>query len=125
MYHLKSKSASKEMRSLGCTDGMVLKAFKELQTGLVGKNLGGNLFKKRIAIPGKGKSGGLRTIIATKRQDRWIVVACYAKNQIATLPPNVEKMLKVIANVVLDCSDEELQLLILAGEFIPLESEGD
>jgi hypothetical protein len=37
-----------------------------MEQGLIDADLGGGLFKKRIALPGRGKSGGARTLIATK-----------------------------------------------------------
>ena len=38
--------------------GDLQKSVKELEDGLVEADLGGYLYKKRIAIPGKGKRGG-------------------------------------------------------------------
>lgn len=42
-------------------DQALFKAVCELREGQYEANLGGHLFKKRIAIAGKGKSGGFRT----------------------------------------------------------------
>lgn len=35
--------------------------------GLVDADLGGGVLKKRVALPGRGKRGGARTLVATKR----------------------------------------------------------
>ena len=37
-----------------------------MERGLIDADLGANLFKQRVALPGRGKSGGARTIIATR-----------------------------------------------------------
>ena len=38
----------------------------EVAAGLVDANLGGNIYKKRLPMSGRGKSGGARVLIATK-----------------------------------------------------------
>ena len=47
------------------------KAIEEMERGLIDANLGGGLLKKRVALPGRGKSGSTRTLIATNKNDRW------------------------------------------------------
>ena len=46
----------------------------EMTNWLFDADLGGGLFKKRIARPGQGKSGGYRTLGATNKGDRWVFV---------------------------------------------------
>jgi len=48
------------------SDAVLDRAIEDLQQGIVEANLGGHVYKKRIAIQGRGKSGGVRTIIAFK-----------------------------------------------------------
>ena len=55
-----SKWASKE----GLADKFLEAAVGEVEDGLVDAHLGGQLVKKRVAMPGKGKSGSTRTILA-------------------------------------------------------------
>jgi DNA-binding transcriptional regulator YiaG len=38
--------------------------------GLIDADLGGHVVKKRVALPGQGKRGGARTIVATKLAER-------------------------------------------------------
>ena len=40
--------------------------------GLIDANLGGHLVKKRVALRGRGKRAGARTIVATKFEERWV-----------------------------------------------------
>ncbi len=37
-----------------------------MELGLIDADLGGNLYKQRVALPGRGKSSSTRTIIATQ-----------------------------------------------------------
>jgi putative transcriptional regulator len=45
-------------------------AVNEMANGLVDADLGGGVFKKRVALPGKGKRGGVRTLLATNLKDK-------------------------------------------------------
>lgn len=54
----------------GVSDQALMKAAAEINEGLVDAALGGNVYKKRVAKPGQGKSGGYRTILAFKIKDK-------------------------------------------------------
>jgi len=58
----------------GLTDAVLIKTIKEIERGLIDANLGGGLYKKRIAREGRGKSGGYRTLIAFKKEERIIFI---------------------------------------------------
>jgi len=53
----------------------------EVERGLVDALLGAFLIKKRMAAPGRGKSGSYRTILAFRQGDRAIFLYGFAKNQ--------------------------------------------
>jgi hypothetical protein len=45
-------------------------------------NFGGNLYKKRVAMPGKGKSGSYRVILVGKlSQNLWIYIYGFEKSE--------------------------------------------
>ena len=52
-----------------------------MMQGLVDADLGGHVVKKRIALPGRGKRGGARTIVATRMTDRWFFLFGFSKNE--------------------------------------------
>lgn len=58
------------MRKTSLSDEALCVAVAEMAAGLVDADLGGGVLKKRIAVPGKGKSGGFRTLVATNKGDR-------------------------------------------------------
>jgi hypothetical protein len=50
------------------------KAAREIERGVYEVDLGGGVCKKRIPLPGQGKSGGIRTIVAKKNKEAIIFV---------------------------------------------------
>jgi hypothetical protein len=61
-------------RKQGLTAPALCAAVREMADGLYDADLGGCLFKKRIARPGQGKSGGFRTLVAANKGNRWVFV---------------------------------------------------
>jgi len=53
------------MQRVGLTDVALRKAVSEMAQGLIDADLGGHVVKKRLALPGQGKQGGARTLVAT------------------------------------------------------------
>lgn len=51
----------------GLDDVRLRMAVAEIERGLIDAELGGHVIKKRVAINGKGKRSGYRTLIATVR----------------------------------------------------------
>ncbi len=50
----------------GLTAQVPCAAIAEINQGLVDANLGGRVVKKRVALGGRGKSGGVRTLRSTR-----------------------------------------------------------
>jgi hypothetical protein len=50
------------------SDDRLADAIARTERGLIDADLGGGLIKQRVARPGKGKSGGYRTLIAYRRE---------------------------------------------------------
>lgn len=49
-------------------DALLCKAALEIEQGIFEADLGSGVCKKRIAIPGKGKSGSTRTLVAKRHK---------------------------------------------------------
>lgn len=62
----KTKTFSKWMRKADLKDQDLFVAVTEMEAGLIDADLGGNVYKKRIALPGIGKRAGARTLVAGK-----------------------------------------------------------
>ena len=66
----------------GLANESLCDAVKEIKDGLYEADLGGGLFKKRIAKQGKGKSGGFRTLLATNKDDKWFFIFGFPKSEL-------------------------------------------
>jgi hypothetical protein len=69
------------MRKTELTDSALCRAVSEMAAGLVDADLGGGVVKKRVALPGRGKSGSARTLLATNKASRWFFVFGFEKNE--------------------------------------------
>ncbi len=94
-----------------------------MQRGLVDANLGGGVFKKRLPLPGQGKRGGARTIVATNRANRWFFLFGFAKNERTDLDAEALRALQKIARDLLSFDDAHLATEILAGEIEAVSHE--
>ena len=94
-----------------------------MERGLVDADLGGNVYKKRVALPGRGKSGSTRTLIATTREDRWIFMYGFEKNERENITQAELAYLQGIAQIFLTYSSDELQLAIAKGEFLEVHHD--
>ncbi|MGE6608854.1 type II toxin-antitoxin system RelE/ParE family toxin [Halomonas sp. NPDC076908] len=76
-------------------------AVAEMSQGLIDANLGGDIVKKRVALPGRGKRGGARTIVATKMADRWFFIFGFSKNERATIDKDEMELFQEVAKALL------------------------
>jgi hypothetical protein len=77
----KTRYFSRWMRKTQLTDLALCAAVAEMKLGLVDADLGGGVFKKRVAFPGRGKSGSARTLVATQKAQRWFFVFGFEKSE--------------------------------------------
>ncbi|MCR5813474.1 MAG: type II toxin-antitoxin system RelE/ParE family toxin [Desulfovibrio sp.] len=102
------------------SDTALCLAVEEMENGLVDANLGGYVYKKRVALPGRGKRGSARTIIATSFDDRWIFLFGFENNERASLKANELRFLQEIAKDLLRFSDTEIADAIKSGELMEI-----
>lgn len=69
-----------------------------------------------MARPGRGKSGGWRTLIAANRADRWIFVFGFPKSARGNVDPDEETALKRLAAHLLGLAPAEVEQAVAAGE---------
>ena len=71
---------ARQNKKIGLTNAALCKAVSEIAAGLNDGNLGNGIFKKRIALDGRGKRGSARTLIATRVGSYWFYLFAYKKN---------------------------------------------
>ncbi|MBU7584500.1 MAG: type II toxin-antitoxin system RelE/ParE family toxin [Nostoc sp. TH1S01] len=105
----KNRTFDRWARKEGLNDLSLCNAANEMAAGLYDADLGGGLFKKRIAKPGKGKSGGFRTLVATNNEDRWFFIFGFSKNERSNIDKDEEEALKMLSKQLLAYTLEELE----------------
>jgi hypothetical protein len=103
------------MRKTQLLDAALCEAVAKLKQGLVDADLGGGVVKKRVALPGRGKSGGVRTLVATNRADRWFFLFGFEKSDRANVSGKELEALQALAADLLKLSSKELDALLGTG----------
>ena len=98
-------------------------AVREMAAGLYEADLGGGLLKKRIARPGRGKSGGFRTLVATNKGNRWFFVFGFPKNARSNIDKDEEDALKKLAAHLLSLTPPALGKAQRAGELMEVNCD--
>lgn len=103
------------MRKSGLTDRALCQAVDEMVAGLIDADLGGGVVKKRVGLPGRGKSGGARTIVATNKGNRWFFVFGFEKNERANISDGELEALQALAADLLGRSAQQLDAAVADG----------
>jgi hypothetical protein len=114
MRIFKSKWFQKWARKENLSDHVIHEAACEVVQGLVKTDLGGGLFKKRIARPGGGKSRGYRILIGFKKDntDRIIFIFAFSKKDFSNITEKEKEVLSSVANSFFSSSDIQVEMMI-------------
>jgi hypothetical protein len=106
------------------TDTVLAGAVAEIVQGLVDAELGGQVVKKRVALAGKGKRGGIRTLLAFKQGDKAFFVYGFAKSERADVSAKELRALKLLARELLSYTKPALAKAVKAGKLIEVDGNG-
>lgn len=109
------------MKKVGVSDAALADAVGELASGLHDGDLGGGVFKKRVALPGKGKRGSLRTVLATKAGVRWFYLFGFKKNERSNISEPELEALKALAEDLFALDAEDLRTAVQDGALTEIE----
>jgi hypothetical protein len=104
-------------RKQGLSDEVLWDAVERAERGLIDADLGGGVIKQRVARPGQGKSGGLRTIILYHATARSFFVYGFAKSDRDNIDDGEMAAFRKASAEVLKLSEERLAELLDAGTF--------
>jgi hypothetical protein len=120
---LKRKDFARWQATEKLPDAVLCKSVQEMEQGLIDADLGGCLYKKRLARPGGGKSGGFRTLIAARIGRRYIFLHGFPKCAKSDITLGEKKALQFAGKVFLDFSDKELLKAIQSGVILEVHCE--
>ena len=93
----KTRHFQRWMRKTELTEQALCAAVAEMAQGLIDADLGGGVVKKRVGLAGRGKRGGVRTLVATNKGSRWFFVLGFEKNDRANIDEDERAALQTLA----------------------------
>ena len=111
-----TKTFARWAKKAGLRDAELYTAAQEVVAGQVEAKLGGNVYKKRVALHGGGKSVGSRTLIATRKGKHSFFLYGFEKNERSNIKANELSVLKSAAKVWLSMTAAGLTAALKAGE---------
>jgi len=120
MKKLKTKWFSRWSKKQKISDTKLLRAIEDMQNNLSSVNLGGGLFKVRVASENAGKSSSYRTIVVYREDDRAVLVYGFIKKEQENLSSDELKSFKTLAKDILKLNDEALTRAIEKNVFVKI-----
>ena len=120
---LKTRGFQRWAKKVGLSDEALSLAVSEMAEGLFDADLGGGVVKKRVALPGQGKRGSTRTLLATNRNDRWIFIFGFEKNKRANISSKELAALRLLAEDLLALDSVQLARAIDSGALLEVTDE--
>ena len=114
-----SRFASKE----GITDHELLDVVDQLETDQADANLGGDVYKVRIARQGEGKSGGHRVIVYFRNEYRTFFSYCFSKSDRGNISKKELKAFKEDAKLQFSFTEEQIKVALQKGTLIEIIEE--
>lgn len=89
----------------GIADTALCEAVRRAEAGLIDADLGGGVIKQRLARPGRGKSGGFRSIVLFRRGAMAFFVYGFAKSDRDNIRPDELRAFRKLAGEMLAFDD--------------------
>jgi hypothetical protein len=121
MRILKNKPFSRFARKEDISDDDLKKIIPQLEANNPDANLGGDVYKMRVARPGESKRVGYRVIVVFRSGERTFFVHGYAKSNLSNISDKEERRFKKTAKDLMSFTEKELEAYIKAGEFIEIK----
>jgi hypothetical protein len=95
-------------------------AAAQIEAGQFDADLGGRVYKQRIARSGAGKSGGYRVVVFFKLGKRAFFVYGFAKSKMANISEKELRAFKESAGINLNLDDKQLEMRIKARQWVEI-----
>jgi hypothetical protein len=104
----------------GVSDEELKAVVGALEEGRFDADLGGGVYKQRLARSGGGKSGGYRAIVFFRSGERTFFHYGFTKSDRANVNDKELRVFKYLSKKYLAMTDDQIMLAIRAGEFIEI-----
>ena len=121
MRAFKIKAFAKWASGEGLSDEALALAVVEMEKGLIDAKLGGQVVKKRVALPGRGKRGSTRMLVAFRQGNKAFFIYGFAKKERTNISDKELRALKMLAKELMSYTTATLTKATKAGELIEIE----
>ena len=104
----------------GIADEALKDVVAQMEAGQINANLGGLVYKQRLARPGEGKSGGYRVLLFYRQGERVFFAFGFAKASMANISQKDLTILKEQAKVLMQQPEEALGIMLKNGIIIEI-----
>ncbi len=121
MRVFKTKGFGRFTRKARIADEALSAAVEDMVRGLIDADLGGGVFKQRVARPGEGKSGGFRTIIVMRIEGLAVFVYGFGKNERDDIREDELADFRKQAAAFMAYSNKEITAAVKSGVWIEVK----
>ena len=125
MRVFKTRDFVKFARRAILADAALREAVSQMGRGLVDADLGGGVFKKRVARPGGGKSGGFRVLLLFRSGERAVFLDGFAKNERDSIDAVELGALRRLAAQLLSYDETAIEAALSCGALTEVEGDGE
>ena len=104
----------------GITDKDLRETVGLLDAGQFNADLGGDVYKMRMARDGEGKSGGYRVVVIFRRGQRTFYVEGFAKSGKGNISQREKRDYKELAKDYLSLSEAVIDNAVKTGKFVEI-----
>ena len=124
MRVFKSKEFARFCRKNAVQDPQLCRVVDEIHAGRVDADLGGGVYKQRVARSGEGKSGGFRTVLLLRWNEVCIFIFGFAKKDLASVSFADVAVYRMIAKGLL-MRDDLIEAAMAEGKLVEVICDGE
>jgi hypothetical protein len=117
MRVFKNRWFSRFARKEAIGNDELLEIVKQLEDGQFDADLGGGVYKQRVARAGEGKSGGHRVIVFFRSGGRTFFIGGFAKSSMANINKKTLAEAKKQAKTLFAMTENQIKAALSAGIF--------
>jgi len=120
---LKTPVFNRWMKKIALKDKALVQAVHEMKQGLIDADLGQGLLKKRVPLPGRGKRGAARTLLASNKKGRWIFLFGFQKNDRENITVQEKEALQALSSDLLGFTEVEIRAAVVKQNLMEVYDE--